>query len=163
MLTPPKTKGVTPQTGDSYWAATIFRFKKCRDRSTPLSLVILASEVMIWSIRWIMSLWISSRNLAGFPPDDVVIVVGGESFPKNWCTRKDLTPVELFGDRCLGGFWLSTFFSDVFCLGVILFLRCKLTWSNYHNWAKKHKHGGNKNWQPLHKHKCSRPSTIEVL
>lgn len=123
MLTPPKTKGVTPQTGDSYWAATIFRFKKCRDRSTPLSLVILASEVMIWSIRWIMSLWISSRNLAGFPPDDVVIVVGGESFPKNWCTRKDLTPVELFGDRCLGGFWLSTFFFRMFFVWVWSFFQ----------------------------------------
>ena len=65
------------------------------------------------------------------------------------------------------GVWVVSgcrlFFRMFFCLGVILFPRCKLTWSNYHNWAKKHKHGGNKNWQPLHKHKCSRPSTIEVL
>lgn len=83
MLTPPSHSHVTvKKTGDSYWAATIFSFKKCRDRSTPLSLVILASEVMIWSIRWIMSLWISSRNLAGFPPDDVAIVAGGRVVPK---------------------------------------------------------------------------------
>lgn len=159
MLTPPKTKGVTPQTGDSYWAATIFRFKKCLPiHSSQLGQ--LCSQVMIWSIRWIMSLWISSRHLAYSPRHNR----RGGCRQKNWFTYEDSTPVQLFGDRCLGGFWLWIFFwGDVFCLGVILFLRCKLTWSNYHNWAKKHKHGGNKNWQPLHKHKCSRPSTIEVL